>query len=339
MRFKRFLFFIFAVVFFTACDSEYKTVYHYRIENCNSYVNLREQATVESNILTTVKLHENITILEYNQLSIKDNWSKIRTRDGHEGYVQNRFIGYWTSKEKVEPQTIEQRLWAAKQPVTGSIFSAIESLGQMKMYYILFFMCLTVALAIAMSILSIDDSSVSWLSYLVMALFLAAELTSLLAIFNHTGKLAFKYAIPNLLLGIGVLALPYMQWVSYKSLLGNIIGEDDCDNYPKTRAELITTAILAIALAVCIVFFPQVADMALYIFLGVKLLMWIIFILIDIRNAGSTLLFCLVSFIAEIPFVLMLIGLAALALFMFMTVLGIMMMIAIAVGFLSRGSN
>ena len=337
MRFKRFLFFIFAVVFFTACDDEYKTVYHYRIEQCNSYVNLREQPSVKAGIVTTVGLNEDITILECKNLSVKTDWSKIRTKGGQVGYVQNKFIGSWTSKEKVKRPTVTERLQQANQPVTWAIFSTIEKLNRFE-FNPLLWLSLTIVLAIIMILcMFIITQEIHWWHYLLLILFCVAEFVALVAAFNCEGKgLSFGYVIPDLLLAIGVLALPFMQGFSYYALLLYILDEDTLlDDGTVTMVELITTLVLSLGWAVCIVFFPTVADISLYIFLGIKLLMWLVFIFTHIKDAGRIILFCVVALVAEIPLMLLMIGLAIIVLYFIWGLVILFALVALLAAFAS----
>ena len=115
----------------TSCGKDEVTVLHYKIDNCQLYVNLRSEPNTNSNIVAEVYLGTEVEKIRYIcEAPLWEEWMEIKVKEtGMHGYVMKKFVTCWSTKEKKAKETLSQRLAGANQQVTPKLFKFIESIG------------------------------------------------------------------------------------------------------------------------------------------------------------------------------------------------------------------
>ncbi len=221
----------------TSCGKDDVTVLHYKIDNCQLYVNLRSEPNTNSNIVAEVYQGTEVEKIRYiREAPFWEEWMEIKVKEtGMHGYVMKKFVTCWSTKEKKAKETLSQRLAGANQHVTPKLFKFIESIGStlfaplMSKTIIsssdgsnwntrLFWVISAVIMALVLGCVIYLCEQICWWHYLLALVFIPLEIMAFFSTIQ--GSLSFQIdnlifdIIVNLIAFVLILSVPVVQWYS-----------------------------------------------------------------------------------------------------------------------------
>jgi len=302
----RFFLFLSSFLLLCSCGKKEVTVIHYKIANCQKYINLRAEPNTSSAIIAKIDIGTEVQLLKrIHEPPLWEYWAEIKIEtSGVRGYVKNDFLESWTTKEAVKPPTLAERLSDADQKVTAKLFGFLDTIiGQniqksgkniLSKTIIrtkdgsdnntrIFWVIATLAAALIMGGAIYLCETVQWWHYIIAIAFIPLEILSIMAVIP--GSLSVQIDIfildfiVNLILFILLLCIPALQWYSSYALIGNVVGDEDGG-----KTYIVSTMILLLAFIVCIRIFPAAGDIFFYIYLALN---GILFIILNIAGNSA----------------------------------------------------
>ncbi|MDE5637856.1 MAG: SH3 domain-containing protein, partial [Alistipes sp.] len=246
---------LFCSMFVVACgDTEVKkTVYHYRIANVKSAVNLRAGASSSTAAIGQIPLGE-----EVDALSRDGDWYRVKTADGKTGYVHNSFIAMTSEVIIVPPPTLAGKLHAADQHC-AAVFSFLEELRARydSRETRTWGFCIASVLIWVLALIIYASVEIAWWHYLLLLLFSPAVVFAF-CVCEPLQPAGFDVFIFDLIVGLLLLSSPSALWHVMVVLLSGATG----GGTSFAMGHLVMSGSTSIPVAGVLTFAPESADTA-----------------------------------------------------------------------------